>query len=185
MNVYDFDHTIYRGDSTVDFWRFCLRSHPRTLIALPKACLKGLLFALNHCSREEFKESFYQFLRFIPDASSEVAAFWNLHISKIAPWYLKKRQEDDLIISASPAFLLDPVCAKLGVRCIASKVNPSTGKLEGPNCRGEEKVPQFRQHYPNGSIDEFYSDSESDVFLAQMARKAFIVKRGSIKNWVK
>lgn len=25
MNVYDFDGTVYRGDSTVDFWLFCLR----------------------------------------------------------------------------------------------------------------------------------------------------------------
>lgn len=25
MNVYDFDETIYDGDSTVDFYKYCLR----------------------------------------------------------------------------------------------------------------------------------------------------------------
>ncbi len=28
IDVYDFDGTIYDGDSTVDFTRFCLRRHP-------------------------------------------------------------------------------------------------------------------------------------------------------------
>ena len=28
IDVYDFDGTIYDGDSTVDFVRFCLRRHP-------------------------------------------------------------------------------------------------------------------------------------------------------------
>ena len=28
MNVYDFDKTIYKGDSTLDFYFFCLRKKP-------------------------------------------------------------------------------------------------------------------------------------------------------------
>ena len=31
IDVYDFDGTIYDGDSTVDFTRFCLRRHPAVL----------------------------------------------------------------------------------------------------------------------------------------------------------
>ena len=31
IDVYDFDGTIYDGDSTVDFTRFCLRRHPGVL----------------------------------------------------------------------------------------------------------------------------------------------------------
>ena len=29
MNVYDFDKTIYAGDSTIDFWKFCMIRYPR------------------------------------------------------------------------------------------------------------------------------------------------------------
>ncbi|MGN0993694.1 MAG: hypothetical protein ACI4PD_01130, partial [Butyricicoccus sp.] len=35
MNVYDFDNTIYRGESTVDFFRFCLRKKPSMVRYLP------------------------------------------------------------------------------------------------------------------------------------------------------
>ena len=31
MNVYDFDGTVYAGDSTVDFYFFCLRKQPGIL----------------------------------------------------------------------------------------------------------------------------------------------------------
>ena len=34
IDVYDFDGTIYDGDSTVDFTRFCLRRHPAVLAGL-------------------------------------------------------------------------------------------------------------------------------------------------------
>ena len=36
MNVYDFDKTIYRGDSTKDFYFFLLRRHPVLIRYLPK-----------------------------------------------------------------------------------------------------------------------------------------------------
>lgn len=31
MNVYDFDGTVYAGDSTVDFYFFCLRKTTRNI----------------------------------------------------------------------------------------------------------------------------------------------------------
>ena len=67
MNVYDFDKTIYRGDSTVDFWRHCLRRYPGAARALPGTLAKALAFRQGNCSREQFKERFYQFLRFVPE----------------------------------------------------------------------------------------------------------------------
>ena len=35
IDVYDFDGTIYDGDSTVDFWLYCLRRKPSLLRFLP------------------------------------------------------------------------------------------------------------------------------------------------------
>ena len=35
IDVYDFDGTIYDGDSTVDLVLFCLRRHPALLTGLP------------------------------------------------------------------------------------------------------------------------------------------------------
>lgn len=28
MNDYDFDNTVYEGNSSVDFWLFCMRKNP-------------------------------------------------------------------------------------------------------------------------------------------------------------
>lgn len=35
MNVYDFDKTIYYGDSTADFYLFCLKRHKKILTLAP------------------------------------------------------------------------------------------------------------------------------------------------------
>ena len=36
MNVYDFDNTIYDGESVIDFYFFSLKKHPRLIMILPK-----------------------------------------------------------------------------------------------------------------------------------------------------
>ena len=43
MNVYDFDNTILRGDSTALFYLYCLRRTPRMLLRLPGLAF-GALF---------------------------------------------------------------------------------------------------------------------------------------------
>lgn len=183
MNVYDFDHTIYQGDSTLDFWRFCLHKYPRALLAFPPACVYGAAFKLHICSRERFKEQFYRFLRSVPDAAAAVEEFWNRYMPGITAWYLEQKRSDDLIVSASPEFLIGAACERLGVQCVASKVDPKTGKLLGSNCRGEEKVRRLFSAYPNAEMEEFYSDSKSDVYLARKAKKAFLVKKNVISEW--
>lgn len=183
MNVYDFDHTIYPGDSTLDFWRFCLRRHPAAALSLPRAVLYGIGFKAGLCGREAFKACFYRFLRRIPDVEGTAAAFWRENLSKVYSWYLDRKRADDLIISASPEFLILPACRLLGVRGIASPVSPETGELLGPNCRGEEKVTRLRREYPEGSVDEFFSDSRSDAPLAGLAKRAYLVQKGNRLPW--
>lgn len=183
MNVYDFDHTIYPGDSTLDFWRFCIERWPSALLSLPGAVLSGALFKAKLCSREAFKERFYRFLRHVPDVEGAVSAFWRDGISHMCPWYLEQKREDDLIVSASPEFLILPACRLLGVRGIASQVSPETGALLGPNCRGEEKVARLRRDFPDAQIQGFWSDSLSDAPLARLADQAFLVKKGTAVPW--
>ena len=51
IDVYDFDGTIYDGDSTVDFTLFCLRRHPGVLAGLPKFLGTSLLLAVGRRKR--------------------------------------------------------------------------------------------------------------------------------------
>ena len=184
MNVYDFDKTIYRGASTVDFWRHCLRRYPGAARALPGPLAKALAFRQGRCSREQFKERFYQFLRFVPEAAQEAERFWDRRLIGIEPWYRAQQSNTDVIISASPDFLIGAACRRLGVRFLASPVDARSGQLLGPNCRGEEKVRRFRSAYGAAEVERFYSDSCSDAPLAALAQEAFLVRRGQVLPWL-
>lgn len=185
MNVYDFDNTIYDGDSTIDFYFFCLGRHPSILIFLPKQALSAISYSLGRINKVRFKEVFFSFLQKLENTEEEVDLFWDSRENRIRKWYYAKKEPDDLVISASPLFLLRNICSRLQIRhLIASPVNPKTGAFEGNNCYGVEKVSEFLKAFPDKEIDEFYSDSVSDLPLAKLAHKSYFVKKGDITNWV-
>lgn len=177
MNVYDFDKTIYAGDSTLDFYFFCIKKHPLLLRFFPKQLTGLILYKFKKLDKTGFKEYFYTFLPHLPDIDYVLKLFWEQHAGKIQPWYFAQKKAQDVIISASPEFLLRPACARLGIKTlIASRVNPKTGKYTGTNCYGEEKVRRFYANFPDGGMEEFYSDSLSDLPLAKLAQKAFLIR---------
>jgi phosphoserine phosphatase len=183
VNVYDFDHTIYGGDSSVDFFLFVLGKKPYLIILTPFQAVGILLYLLGFISKEKMKERFFVFLRFIP-AREMAVRFWEKNRRKIRRWYLRQKQDDDVIISASPEFLLEPaVCGFLGVSLIASRVDARTGKYTGKNCYGEEKPARFSAAYPDARIRNFYSDSYTDKPLARQAEYAFLVCKDTIVQW--
>ncbi len=184
MNVYDFDKTIYDGDSTADFILWCFRKKPWLMVSfLPGiAAFGGYLVKL--CSKTYFKEKFYRFLLGVPNVDLWVEEFWKEHLEKIQEWYLLRQREDDVIISASPTFLLKPACDMLKIRhLLASRVDKDTGFYLGINCHGIEKVRRFYNAFPGGEIEEFYSDSLSDAPLANLAKRAFLVKGEELFPW--
>ena len=78
-------------------------------------------------------------------------------------------------------------CKKLGVeKMMASKVDKKTGKYNGENCHGQEKVRRFYECYPDGVIENFYSDSVSDAPLAKISKEAFVINpKGKVVEWEK
>ncbi len=184
MNVYDFDKTIYDGDSTIDFFLFSLKKDLRLLRFLPRQCFGFVLYTLKKISKTEFKARFFSFLNGIHKKEEHLQEFWMSHEKKIKEWYLEQQQPDDVIISASPEFLLAPICKQLHIsHLIASEVDPQSGKFAGNNCYGAEKVLRFRERFPDGTVDAFYSDSTSDLPMAEMAKSAFIVKKDRLIPW--
>ena len=104
MNVFDFDKTIYDGDSTRDFFVYCLKKYPKTWKTLPRTGSCGMLFLLRLMSKTRFKQNFYRFVRCVPQIEQAVEAFWDSHMGCIQDWYCAIRQAGDLVISASPSF---------------------------------------------------------------------------------
>lgn len=132
----------------------------------------------------EMKERFFSFLPRLWDTDALVAAFWADRRGRIKPWYLAQKAETDLVISASPGFLLEPICAELGILPpIATRMDPHSGRIRGRNCKGPEKASRFARRFPDARIDRFYSDSMADAPLARLAEAAFLVKKQTLYPW--
>lgn len=184
INVFDFDKTIYDGDSTLDFYIFCLRKNPQLYKYIPSQIFAVIKYHIGCSNITQTKEKCYSFLASVSNLDELIGDFWDENIKKIKSWYYNKHQEDDVIISASPEFLLYPICQRLGISyLIASNVNPKNGKYTGTNCSEDEKVRRFREIYPNETIDEFYSDSNSDIHLAMISKSAYRVSGNNIEEW--
>ena len=177
MNAYDFDKTIYNGDSTFHFFKFILKKHPHLIPSfLVKSGYNFILYRLKKITKTKMKEQFYSIFTKI-DAEALLCEFWDTHEKNIKKFYMENQRDDDLIISASPEFLLAPICKRLGItHLIASRVDVKTGKYTGENCWGEEKVVRFKEVYGDAEVGEFYSDSYSDTPMARLARTAYLVK---------
>ena len=184
MNIYDFDGTVYKGDSTVDLYKFLIKRHPLILRRIPVFAFKTLGHKAGKCSTTEWKTCFFGFLKDIDDIESEIKLFWKKNMKNIYRWYMDQRKSDDVIISASPEFLLKQPCKALGAgTLIASKVDMKTGRFDGLNCKGEEKVKRFRALFPDEKADSFYSDSLSDLPMAKISERAYLIKNGEIIDW--
>lgn len=185
MNVFDFDGTIYDGDSSIDFWLFSLQRRPSLMRYFPGQISGAFLYKIGKITKEEFKSRFFSFIAGISDADLLVRIFWDKNERKVKGWYKKIRRNDDCIISASPHFLLSEICDRLAIRnLIATHVDMRTGRLLGKNCHGKQKREAFRERFGNTEIGEFYSDSLSDKPMADLAKKAFFVTKEKIQEMV-
>lgn len=186
MNVYDFDKTIFDKDSSCEFVLFCLKKYPFSFLKhLPGVVLTGVKKLLHRADTKQLKEKIFAFLRDLPDVEKTVLNFWAENTGGIGQWYLTQKCDSDIIISASPEFLLKPIGEYLGTVLLATPMDASSGKITGLNCHDEEKVRRFYEAFPDGRVDSFYSDSLSDSPMAEIADRAFMVNHGRLSPWPK
>ena len=184
MNVYDFDNTIYDGESVIDFFFFCLKKKPALAKLLPAVVSTWVKYKLCVVSLEELtvraEKYACRFLREAGELRAGVREFWDTHERKIKPFYKNLQREDDLVLSASCDFLLDEICRRIGIKnCIASSIDTETGKINFI-CYHRNKVALFRQSYPDAVVDNFYTDSKNDLPMMRLARNAYLVKGNKI-----
>jgi phosphoserine phosphatase/putative flippase GtrA len=180
LDVFDFDHTIYDGDASIDFYFFALRKHPSIVRFFPIQIWYVFLYLTSAITRKEFKEGFFHFLVGLTDVNEDVERFWATN-GKIKKWYEVRSHTEDVIISASPEFLLKPMAQKIRAkRLIATRMDQNTGKITGENCRGTEKVVRLKTEFPNANINECYTDSLADLPILELAKKRYIVRKEQI-----
>ncbi len=178
INLFDFDETIYDGDSTVDFFKYIFKKKPLSCIWIPVMGIYAFLYLIKIINKTKMKQGFYKIFKFVDINNDFLDDFWKSHDYKIKKFYLDRIHDKDIIISASPEFLLEPISKKLGVKdMMASKVNKKTGKYDGLNCHDVEKVRRLNEKYSNYEVIESFSDSlKSDRPILELAKSAYLVK---------
>ena len=93
-------------------------------------------------------------------------------------WH-KQNGDKIVIVSASLEEYLAPWCEKNGFELIASKLDVLdgriTGKLDGLNCHGDEKVRRIKEKYDLNSFEKIYAygDTKGDLPMLKLAHESF------------
>lgn len=182
--VFDFDGTLYNGDSFIDFAVFAegrLKFALAIIRTLPHLLAWKLGFASNSfakqklfsalfkgCRAKEFEKKAEQFAKVIDrktvcDVKDKIAR----HIANNDRTY---------IISASPAIWIEPWASKQGVtKIIATEIEVVDGKITGrfssANCYGQEKVSRLLEAEPERDSYTLYAygDSRGDKEMLQQS----------------
>ncbi len=183
-DLYDFDKTVFKGESGSEFWRFCLKRHPSIIRFFPKQTA-GFFghYVFRRISINRSKELFYTYLKAI-DAEKEAELFWQENAVKMNAWFKPKEHDVKTVVcSASPVFQIKPICDRLGVDLlVATRMNPSTGLIEGENCKGKEKVRRLKTEAAEYEFRDVYTDDlASDAPILELsARKKIHVDGGKL-----
>lgn len=185
MNVYDFDNTIYDGESFFHLFLFYLKKKPSLVKMFPQVVNVFRRYKKGEVTIDEMLNRYAPMIEKISaglvDYEKDPVEFWDKHMKNIKPFYKEIQQEDDLIITASPDFSIAEICKRLGIRSfLASEVDTETGKVKSI-CLKTNKVKAFFENYPDCEIDNFYTDSpENDKPLMDISKHAFVVKGNKI-----
>ncbi len=185
MKVFDFDNTIYDGESLFDFAIFCSRKDPKLIKYIPKAVSMLMKYKRNKIDFKEVELFLQKIINEVVDIKSYevyVEEFWMNNSKKLKPNFLELVSSDDLIITGCPSFLLDGIKDKLNTeKIICSKFDLENKELEYL-CLGKKKVELFNKYYKDSIIDEFYTDSMADSPLMDISKVVYFVKKNNVKK---
>lgn len=186
MNVYDFDNTIYRGESGVDLFFFYLKKDPKLLMKIPWGLKLIIKYKTGKMTLQQVLDTYSDLIvaygSQLEHFDEDMIKFWDKHEHKIKPFYLEQRKEDDIILTACPDIVIGEICKRLNIKnYIATETEEGTRRLIR-FCFRENKVKAFKEKHPDAVINNFYTDSHNDKFMMEHARNVFFVKGNKIKK---
>ena len=199
LSVYDFDKTIYNGETLNDFYRFYLIKKPWKIYTVIFQLWYFLLYILKIIKLEKLKENFLRFLNGenTGELKKLIREFWKKKESKINLWVkdeiLKNKKETEILvaISASPTFLIIDRLRLMGFDVVIGTdfLFESTkfhSHITSKNCKNYEKVKRLDKWAEDNNIQydivNFYSDSIADKPLFDLAEHKYWIKKGILKN---
>ncbi|WP_294372821.1 HAD-IB family hydrolase [uncultured Clostridium sp.] len=209
LAIFDIDYTITKKETLMELFKYTVKNKKTNIRFLPRAVYCGLMYLINVYDEKKVKETFLKFIDKIKeeDLSALVKNFYNDRLKNIlykdAVDMMKKLKNegyDIYLISASPEFYVKEFYAIKEVdKIIGTKFKFDNGvfsrKMDGENCKGEEKVKRLKSYLKENNIavnfkeSYMFSDSLSDKPLLDLVGKPYLInykkKYNSIKilNW--
>ena len=165
MKVFDFDNTLYRGESSVEFSFYMIKHNKKILLHVPVILFSLIGYKLCLLKKERLETIINNFFAAVLD---------NTEYTDM----LKLIEPDDVIISASPIILLDGIREILNTEnIVGTEVDLERKRITWFNF-GDNKVKRYKELYGDRKIDAFYTDSYNDKDMMDISDEVFIVKKG-------
>ena len=186
MNIYDFDNTIYDGESAVDFFFFCLKKDTKLFRLVPLLIVKLAKYKMCLITIDELREYVEKYAKDLlddfDDLDKMLKEFWKKNLKKIKPFYLEQKRDDDILLTATFGFLIEIPVKELGIKnVICSEIDTKTGKLQRL-CYREHKRELLLKYISGNEKICFYTDSMNDKSMIEFADEAYLVKGKKIKK---
>lgn len=196
--IFDVDYTLVKGDSMFLILLFGIRKKPWIIFYTPIIFIKMVLYSMKIIDVKEAKEAIYFPLKYLNEI--ELKEFYGTvlqkKIFKEVFEILKNHKEKGrhvLLVSASPEAYLnlfkenDYIDGVIGTK-LKLLGDKFTNKIQGENCKGEEKVRRIREYLRDNNLEidyknSFaYSDSLSDKPMLCLVNNRFRVdkKNGNV-----
>lgn len=186
MQAFDFDNTLYKGESTFDFAIFVIKKKKKLIRYLP-GILKALTaYKLCLWQEEKFLSELEKYTKVFLENKNELQVltkeFWLTHEKNLYLNMLEKINFNDVIITASPKFLMDGIKHRLNTKHIlCTEIDFDNGKITWLNF-GKNKVLNFKKKYKNKKIKNFYTDSYNDKPFMDFSNNVYLVSHGDYKK---
>jgi len=186
VKVFDFDNTLYHGESSVDLALYMIKNNKRIILYLPKLFYNLFKYKLCIVDRNKMIRGINDFLQNVLSGKDEllgaVDGFWAKNRRKLDAAMLKRIDSNDVIITAGPDFLLNGIRDMLNTENIlCSSVDTEKMQVRYLNF-GSSKARLYKKKYGSRRIDCFYTDSYNDKSLMELSERVFIVKKGRLKR---
>ena len=186
IKVFDFDNTLYHGESSIDLAFYLIRRNKKILLYVPSILINLAKYKMCLVDREKAEQEINDFLKVAVknkyEAAEIVESFWAENSYRLDENMIKRVRKDDVIITAGPDMLIDGIKDKLGTdNIISSIIDPDKREMVYFNF-GENKAKRYKEVYGDTPIESFYTDSFNDKPLMKLANKVYIVEKGRLKR---
>jgi HAD superfamily hydrolase (TIGR01490 family) len=186
LALFDFDGTITSRDS---FALFLTKTKPlHFYLAGIRFLPQILLFWTRRYPNQNLKERFLNFLlagMSEEELKNRAATFMKEEIpaiirpqAEVTIKNLLANKTRVIVVTATPRLMVEPWCRKMGIEILGTELvfadGIFTGRIDGLNCRGEEKVRRINEilDLKEYAPIDVYGDSSGDLAMLDLTSKS-------------